>query len=173
LRTYKSIFQWLDMGTFQQYVFEAKRNGVAINFTLNADDKIAKLYFCLTVKMVRQDAISTSAQHDKSGSQGPLLCRRYMLLFQALRKCVTDQGYALGNEVDDELLRMDNQLYHKIQLDSFFDYVIEAKMNKAPIDTFIEVDHVERIWFRPTENMVSGNGIPLRSMLLIRFASTL
>ena len=47
------IFHKLDLDTFQQYVFEAKREGAPINYSLGVDDVLTRLYFCLTRAMVR------------------------------------------------------------------------------------------------------------------------
>ncbi|UZJ52894.1 hypothetical protein CBS101457_002214 [Exobasidium rhododendri] len=77
-----------------------------------------------------------------------------MPLYRALRKSVTEQGYALGCDVENELVAEDINVYGKIHLDGFFQYINEAMGNKAPINANIEVDYVEKIWFCPTDGML-------------------
>jgi hypothetical protein len=52
LRDDVNVFHKIDLNSFRQYVFEAKKGGAPINFTQNVDDQITRLYFCLTRKMV-------------------------------------------------------------------------------------------------------------------------
>lgn len=157
LKTNANILNWLDLDTFSQYVYEARREGVGINFTLNVDDKIAKLYFCLTASMVGE-SYNDGIQNDRSGSKGPLLSPRYKPLYQSMRKCMTDQGYAQGCDVDDDLMKADMYIYHRLELDSLFEYVVEAMGSKAPIGLHMDVDYVEKLWFVPTDGMVRVGG---------------
>lgn len=57
LRDDADVFHKIDLDSFRQYVFEAKRSGAPVNFTQNVDDQITRLYFCLTRKMVSRSKL--------------------------------------------------------------------------------------------------------------------
>jgi hypothetical protein len=86
---------------------------------------------------------------------GPKLEPRYLPLYQAMRKCITDEGYSPGHIVEDTLMK-DVLIYHKLGVDSFREYLQQARITRAPIDFPSDQDYIEKIWFCPTERMVSG-----------------
>ena len=85
---------------------------------------------------------------------GPRLEVRYVPLYNAMRKRLNDQGLASGDDTEDELMRSDTYVFHKLGLDTFALYAQEAKRSKAPIDFDLDVDYIRGIWFCPTEVMV-------------------
>lgn len=73
-----------------------------------------------------------------------------------MRKCITDEGYSPGHKVEDNLLEDDGLIFHKLGVDSLQEYLQQAKINKAPIDYITLADYVEKVWFCPTDGMVSA-----------------
>ena len=86
---------------------------------------------------------------------GPVVQARYLPLYRAMRKCMSDEGYAPGYKGEEALLRENVAMFKSLEIDMLIEYVQQATSVKAPIDFACEADYVEKIWFCPIDETVS------------------
>lgn len=91
-----------------------------------------------------------------SAPERPFTEARFLPLCRAIKASFNNSYYALAEDVEERLLTDDVEIFHKIKLDSFRQYVYEAKKCNVPIAYTSNVDdQVKRIYFCLTKSMVS------------------